>query len=165
MWKVIDRIYGGNIGCDGQPSVFDAVTRVFEMEGLLVEWKNALPSNLELRQSKDLKTGEDADPTDRFRTILTLRYQNLRILIHRIILVKFLDLAGTAVTDNQQLILLQQMGSNSVHICVQASTEIISIVNIIAKSTGVQRTFLGAWWFSLYYSMYFLIQIMLRFGF
>ncbi|TVY92748.1 hypothetical protein LAWI1_G002078 [Lachnellula willkommii] len=56
----------GNIGCEGQPSVFDAVTRLFEMEGLLIECKNALPSTLELRQSKDLKIGENADPMDRF---------------------------------------------------------------------------------------------------
>jgi len=153
MWKVTDSLYGGNIGCEEQPNVFDTVARLFQMEHQLVEWKSKLPPQMELVQSEGiLSANDDVSPSERYRIILTLRYHNLRILIHRLILVKFLDLSGKATADDQQLILLQQIGSNSVKICVQSATEIISIVNIVVHSTGARRTLLGAWWFSLYYT-------------
>lgn len=37
-------------------------------------------------------------------------------------------------------------------ICVQSSIEIISLINTIVTSTGLCRTWLGAWWFTLYYT-------------
>ncbi len=123
------------------------------MEQQLVDWKRLLPPNMDLIRSQDLSSeGEEPAESERFRIILTLRYHNLRILIHRLIVVKFLDMSGKNTTDDQQLALLQQIGSNSVQICVQSATEIISIVNLVVHAAGVRRTLLGAWWFSLYYS-------------
>jgi hypothetical protein len=37
-------------------------------------------------------------------------------------------------------------------ICVQSSIEIISLISTIVASTGLRRTWLGAWWFTLYYT-------------
>jgi hypothetical protein len=48
--------------------------------------------------------------------------------------------------------LFQQIGFNSVQICMHAASEIINIVNQVVHSTGIQRKFLGACWFTLYYS-------------
>ncbi len=153
MWNVIDLSYGGNIGCDKPTSIFDTVARHFQMEQQLVEWERTLPLNLALRRSQDIPWEEDdGHLLERFRVILTLRYHNSRILLHRPILVKFLDISGKPDSGGQELILLQQIGSNSVQSCVQSSMEIISIVNSIVHSTGKRRGNLGAWWFSLYYS-------------
>lgn len=159
MWNVINLCYGGNIGCDRQMSVFDTVSRLFQMEQLLIEWKRQLPSSLTLRQSIDfLAVSSPHDPIisslERFPVILTLRYHNLRVLLHRPVMVKFLDITGTTGVglDTQELSLLQQIGSNSIQICVQSSMEIIGLVSTLVASTGLRRTWLGAWWFSFYYT-------------
>lgn len=159
MWNVINLCYGGNIGCDRQVSIFDTVSRLFQMEQQLVEWKRQIPSSLTLRQSIDfLAVSSPNDPTisslERFPDILTLRYYNLRVLLHRPVLEKFLDIMGTTGVglDTQELSLLQQIGSNSIQICVQSSMEIIGLVSTLVTSTGLRRTWLGAWWFSLYYT-------------
>jgi len=65
--------------------------------------------------------------------------------------VMFLDVCGKTNRDEQELSLLQQIGFNSVQICMHSSLEIISIVNTIVHATGSRREWLGAWWFSLYY--------------
>jgi hypothetical protein len=154
MWNVIDMLYSGNIGCDNPASFFDIVTRLFQMEHQLMGWERALPENMGLRNSGDFPfEGDDAD-LERYRVIITLRYHNLRILIHRLVVVRFLDIRGKVDPADQELALLQQIGSNSVQICMRSSLEIISIVHSIVHSTGMRRGLLGAWWFSLYYSMY-----------
>jgi hypothetical protein len=124
------------------------------MENLLAQWVRTLPANMGLRNSREIPLeGHDAEILEQYKIILTLRYHNLRILVHRLVLVRFLDICGKVDRDEQDLTLLQQIGSNSIQICVQSSMEIISIVNTIVHSTGIRRGFLGAWWFSLYYSM------------
>ncbi len=159
MWNVINLSYGSNIGCDGGINVFETVSRLFQMEQLLVDWKRRLPSSLTIRHSSDVLTvSSPLDPVqsslERFPIILTLRYHNLRVLLHRPVLVKFLDITGRSALglDTQELNLLQQIGSNSVQICVQSSMEIIGIVSTIVASNGIRRTWLGAWWFTLYYT-------------
>ncbi|RFU33837.1 hypothetical protein B7463_g2510, partial [Scytalidium lignicola] len=160
MWKVIHTLYGANIGSEGQLTVIDNISRILSMEQLLVDWERQLPPTLALRQAIDIQPfPEITDPlsklSERLRIILTLRHHNLRVLLHRPILVNFLDLTGDdamEAEDTQNVTLLQQIGSNSVQICVQSSIEIISIIHTIVSSTGERRTWLGAWWFCLYYT-------------
>ena len=156
MWKVIHLLYGGNLGSDDQTDVFDNITNLFSLEKQLTEWKGSLPPSLTVRESWELsKHREENLPVwERSRVVLTLRYHNVRILVHRPILVRFLDLAGTENQDEQYVALLQQVGFNSVQTCVQAASEIVGLVNLVVHSTGVQRKFLGAWWFTIYYSTY-----------
>lgn len=152
LWDVIDSLYGGNIGCD-KPINLDTISRIFQIEHQLVGWERTLPIDLKLIQSGDIPLDEGGSrSSERFRVILSLRYHNLRILLHRPILVKFLDASGKPDSDHQELALLQQVGSNSIQICVKSCIEIISIVHIIVHSTGERRCSLGAWWFSLYYT-------------
>lgn len=152
--NVIDLLYGSNIHCETSDSVFDVVARLFKMEHELAQWVGTLPASMSLRNSKEIPSdGHDADVLEQYRIIITLRYHNLRILIHRLVVGRFLDICGKVDRDEQELALLQQIGSNSVQICFKSSLEIISIVNTIVHSTGMRRGFLGAWWFSLYYSM------------
>jgi hypothetical protein len=152
MWLVIDKLYGGNIGCAKPGSLFDVVTQLFQIEHKLMEWDYDLPLHMKQLTVKDIPPeGEKIDLLDRFRVILTLRYHNLRVLLHRPVLVKFLDMTDNPESDTQEVILLKQIGSNSIQICIQSSTEIISIVHSVVCSTGIRRGFLGAWWFSLYY--------------
>ena len=94
----------------------------------------------------------DPSTLEKLRIILTLRHHNVRALLHRPILTMFLELAGKFEVNQQEIILLQQIGSNSVKICAESTMEIVAIVSTIVKSTGERRNWLGAWWFSLYYT-------------
>jgi hypothetical protein len=89
----------------------------------------------------------------RFRVILTLRFNNIRILAHRPILVKFLDVIGGSESDTQELSMLTQLGMDSVQTCVQSASTVLEIVGFLVNAGEMRRTLLGAWWYTLYYSM------------
>jgi hypothetical protein len=159
MWNVINQLYGGNIGCGGQTTVLDTVSQLFSIEHQLSEWERLLPPSLSLHNVDDFVhrpelTNSAPSSLDRFRVILKLRHHNLRILLHRPILVKFLDIIGKAPGDSdaREANLLQQIGSNSIQICVQSSIDIVATVREIVMGNGDHRSRLGAWWFSLYYT-------------
>ncbi|PMD33546.1 hypothetical protein L207DRAFT_557987 [Hyaloscypha variabilis F] len=105
MWNVINQLYGGNIGCGGQTTVLDTVSQLFSIEHQLSEWERLLPPSLSLCNVDDFVhrpelTESAPSSLDCFRVILKLRHHNLRILLHRPILVKFLDIIGKAPGDS-----------------------------------------------------------------
>jgi hypothetical protein len=151
MWSVITFVYGGNVGCDAPDHVWGAVSHIFKMEQQLMDWERELPPSLCLRKPQDIPV-DSSDPSEKFRIILTLRYLNLRILLHRSMLERFLDIIGLDDTNPTELALLQQIGANSVDICVRSSMDIIATVSTIVKAGACLHGILGAWWFTLYYS-------------
>lgn len=134
--------------------MIDSVTRILQLEQQLREWESDLPTGLTLRRSNDIPQEHNTDyhVLERLNVILTLRFHHLKILLHRPILVRFLDCCGEVSSAQHELALLQHIGSNSTLLCVQSAEEIISIVSTIVHSEGRRREYLGAWWFSLYYS-------------
>jgi len=159
MWNVIHLSYGDNIDCDGRTPVFDIVSQVFQTEQQLAGWRQTLPACLPLYQPTSIPcdvSGMDSvmSNINKFRIILTLRHNNIRILMHRPILVKFLETAGEPVSSSeaQDLHLLRQIGSNSIQNCVQCAVDTIAIVKILVTATDSTRSWLGAWWFTLYYT-------------
>lgn len=154
MYKVVDSLYGGNLGCESISDKSDIISSLRLTEQQLHEWQEDLPSILSLVQPDELpkEIQQQANNVLRFRIILSLRYHNLRILAHRPVLVKFLDLlSDDSFTDNE-LSVLQQDGIEIMQTCVQSAVTIVNIVSYAVHATGVQRPLLGAWWFSLYYS-------------
>ena len=101
-------------------------------------------------------SGKMPDPPQffslKFSVILTLRYLHLRILLHRPILVKFLDACGKGGIDPHEERLLQQIGSNSMRICMESAMSTIDIIHELVPSSEWPKGLLGAWWYSLYYS-------------
>lgn len=106
---------------------------------------------------------EDVDKMDkdliichRFSIVLSVRYNNLRILLHRRHLESLLKTLGTSEDDSSSADkkLLRQMSLNSVEACVESAISIISIVHCITLSSSWRRELLGAWNYSLYYSKY-----------
>ena len=159
MWNIINQLYDGNIGCGPPNTVLDIVSRLFALEQQLAVWQRQLPPSLDQSNISDLihsSGSTDTTPSaiDRFRIIIKLRHHNLRILLHRPILVKFLDMVGKSpsISEAQEASSLQQIGSNSIQTCVQSSMEIIAIVRAIVGGSNHHRSLLGAWWFSLYYT-------------
>ncbi|KAL3483108.1 fungal-specific transcription factor domain-containing protein [Aspergillus germanicus] len=156
--KAIDLLYGQNLGCDPPSSVSEIIAHVFSLEQDLFSWERALPESvrlLSLDQMHHLRntTASECDLVAlRFRIILTLRYSNFRVLLHRPVLVRFIDSCGQLQSDPQQLQLLQQLGLNSIQISMDSTMQIIDFIHDIVHHTDYQHKLLGAWWFSLYYT-------------
>jgi hypothetical protein len=156
MWNVIFHLYGGNIGYGPQSTGLDIVSQLFALEQQLSEWDRQLPESLSLCSINQHISQPDLSPSSfgRFKIILKLRFYNLRNLLHRPVLAKFLDFIGQPPdhSDAQETSMMMQFSSNSVQISVEASMNIIAIVRSIVTGHEDQRSHLGAWWFSLYYT-------------
>ena len=157
LFHVIESLYGQNIGCDKPLEVEEIIGPLFKAEHKLSDWERTLPANLKIVSSQQITTysiehslRDDDYVQLRLRTILTLRYLNLCILLHRPILTKFLDFSSNT-KDSHELRALQNVGSNSITVCIQSAIEVISLVHAAVQKTDGHRRLLGAWWFSLYY--------------
>jgi hypothetical protein len=134
MWTIVTVSYDGNVGCDVDLPVLDVVSHVFRMEQQLVDWERSLPTSLYLRKPQDIPT-DSSEPTEKFRIILTLRHHNLRILLHRPMIVRFLDIIGKSDITNPEVAVLRKIGANSIYISVQASMDIITMISTVVKRT------------------------------
>ena len=159
LWNALDLLYGQNIGCDVPLSVSETISHIFSIEQQLLSWERSLAPPLQLVSSASLHELPTEQPSLnlqycswRFRVILTLRYLNVRVLLHRPVLVKFISASRSPDRDSQDLRLLQQIGMNSMQICIESAMEIIDIVFRAVSEPGWKQSLLGAWWFSLYYS-------------
>lgn len=145
------------MGCDVSLSLGDSITRILSISQSLEAWERNLPENLSLISVKDIEKQRQPDAKEpqhslKFRVILTLRYLHLQILLHRPILVKFIDTCGESSMNSNDHRLLQQLGSNSLQVCAEAATNTIDVICSLLHSTAWHKSLLGAWWFSLYYS-------------
>ncbi|KAK7510071.1 fungal-specific transcription factor domain-containing protein [Phyllosticta citriasiana] len=163
MYTTIKTCYGGNLGCSDSPvHTLDVVTRIYGLEKQLHEWKASLPPGLSLRTSAETPSPNDAETVlNRARTILALRFLNLRILVNRPIVVDLLDAVGRPEDSTQpQHSLVRQVGTNNLATCISSAIEIIAIVSNTVRlsssnnnvSSGQHKRLLGAWWFTLYYT-------------
>ncbi|KAJ5406403.1 C6 transcription factor [Penicillium sp. CMV-2018d] len=160
LFNIVDLLYGQNLGCDPPPTVSESVGHILSAEQHLVTWEKSLPQHMKLITVKNIRdgSGKMPDPPQffslKFSVILTLRYLHLRILLHRPILVKFLDACGKGGIDPHEERLLQQIGSNSMRICMESSMSTIDIIHELVPSSEWPKSLLGAWWYSLYYTFH-----------
>jgi hypothetical protein len=161
MYNVIDTSYDQNLGFSTSETSYDIVSKVLEGDRQLEEWRHGLVPSLGLHVLQKPLTARDIDLMkvdsvifQRFNIVLSLRFHNLRILLHRKFLEKFLDMGGMAASGmaGSDVKFPQQVGVNSVHNCVESAIVIISTVHTVATTTGWHRGLLGAWNYSLYYS-------------
>lgn len=134
---------------------------ILEGQRQLDEWRLQQLPSLGLKVWDSPLSLDDVEKMDtgsiirhRFEVVLFVRYNNLRILVHRRCLESLLDpiqtQGDTLATSETRL--LQQMGLRSVISCVESAMSIISIVHSMSAGSGWRREFLGAWNYSLYYS-------------
>ncbi|CAK7228006.1 hypothetical protein SEUCBS140593_006768 [Sporothrix eucalyptigena] len=82
MGRVLSLLYGSNLGGMPNPVAVDLISAILDMEHELLDWQRSLPASICLLDHEEL-LHLDAHPDNRLRMILTLRYHNLRILVHR----------------------------------------------------------------------------------
>ncbi|GIJ92143.1 hypothetical protein Asppvi_011119 [Aspergillus pseudoviridinutans] len=158
MGNIIDQVYGQNLGCGPGLSVGETVGRVLSIENQLFSWVMALPECLRqltlqgLREEIKQSENRPRPFSLKFRVILTLRYLHVQILLHRPILVKFLDASLAPGLEPSQERILNDIGYSSMNKCVESAMGIIDIIHELVSATGWQRDLLGAWWYSLYYT-------------
>ncbi|KAF7560760.1 hypothetical protein G7046_g3380 [Stylonectria norvegica] len=168
MGHTIELLYGNNMSDENKLPNYELTIRVLKMRHSLDEWSREIPPTMRLIQEQDISNHTTKDLTlDRFHTILTLRYHNLRILIHRGVLVQLCDHMDDLGSQNYDILALMDAARSTVKICVESATDIIMLVHATVRYDGVSRGLLGAWWFTLYYAfdaalVLFTILLLLR---
>ncbi|KAL7793969.1 fungal-specific transcription factor domain-containing protein [Trichoderma afarasin] len=149
LGDVIADQYGQNLGCAPQPSISLMLESVIRLESKLLQWRRDLPLHLKARPWDDsLSESNQNIIFDRLSIILSLRYLNTRILLHRQVLARFLEQINNGDRNSEEGLFLRQFGHGSLHVCLESASEIISIVHKMGKKPSL----LGAWWFSTYYT-------------
>ena len=151
MGRVIDILYGSNLGCGTSQDVFTLASQVLQIEHQLSEAQKTFPPFLRLVEPQELDR-ETPDTILKFRVVYTLRYHNLRILTHRPLLRRYLEVLSSQDEDTKQMAPLVQMGLNSLRICMQSAGSIVELMSQLTSSNRKARGLFGAWWFSLFYS-------------
>ncbi|CAM1508662.1 Fc.00g055100.m01.CDS01 [Cosmosporella sp. VM-42] len=162
MYKIIDSCYGQNLGLDDFRTDSEIISLVFKGEEQLEEWKSQLGPlqmcvyDAPLTPLELEKMELENKITERFVNVLSVRYHNLQILLHRPILEKFLEGCGcpnfTSSKAEAKRGKVQRLGISSVETCVNSAIIVISIVHTIVISDGWRRDLLGAWNYSLFYT-------------
>ena len=159
MGRVLDSLYGSNLDCETSEDVFRISSQIFQVEHQLSEAQRGFPPTMRPVEVSDILLNEPMDESSllilKFRVVFTLRYHNIRILTHRPLLQKYLEVLSNEAQDSTRRVYvdpLRQVGVNSLRICIQSASSIIELMTHIIRSAKENRVLLGAWWFSLYYS-------------
>jgi len=160
MFNVLENCYCQNLGFEHALTTANAIPQILEGERQLEEWRFQIVPALGIRLWHEPVLADDLAHMDqesvirhRFGIVLSVRYHNLRILLYRKFLEGYLDAYGAEESASYDNKLIQQMGFTGVQNCIESARSIISIVHTITSSTGWRRGLLGAWNYSLYYSM------------
>lgn len=149
MGDSITRQYNSNLGLTSELDGVSTIQAATELRKQLRQWAATLPAEFALL---DCDAPELVQPSimNRIRTILTLRYHNLNIIIHRPLLCLTLQYLSKH-EPSVELPYTAQLAMAEAFECV-ASAE--TTINIIAAGLGTaagEETNLGVWFFTLYY--------------
>ena len=162
MHRIIDTCYGQNLGLEEHHTGPGIIASVLKVEEELDNWRARL-GELHMHVYDAPITVEDLEKKDvvnksmeRLVNVLSVRYHNLQILLHRPVLETFLEACGCSVSaessQGRARGRVHKLGIGDVETCVHSATVIISIVHTVVRSTAWRRDLLGAWNYSLFYS-------------
>lgn len=168
LYKVLDLCYGQNLGLRSSTSDSDWILHILEGQHQLSQWRTKFLPSLGLQIHQDLMTREDVTKMNprfvvfhRFNIVLSMRYHNLRILLHRPRLESSLEAFwNTGDLFDQDKKIIMQMDIASMQNCVESAVSIVSIIHSITTASPLPSSsshpshheLLGAWNYSLYYS-------------
>lgn len=160
MYHVIDTCYSQNLGLEAITDDSEILSLVMDGERQLEAQRSQIARELRLHihdapvQPEDLERVERQDVIrERFNIVISLRYHNIRILLHRPVLERILDTyAGAGSPNIYDKSILHQIGIRNIEACVDSAKVIISAVHTVVLSASWRRDLLGAWNYSLFYS-------------
>lgn len=152
-------LYGANLDCTSPVEEKEIVSRIFKLEQGLDEWHYSLPPELKLVSSAVVLSYLDPDPViHRLRIVLSLRYLNLQVFLHRPALVRYIGQRSGTDTGSCAQNSTGQLQATHIQTCLACAKEIITIVHKVVSHGIEAKKYLGAWWFSLYYGNLTLID-------
>lgn len=157
LGRTIESLYGRNCG-SRIPFNVDSIAKVYTLESGLLQWSQSLSSELSVMEVDEIPREPVSfrEPMEIFsrrqKTVITLRYLNARILVHRPILEGLLDVILSTDPDVNNLKLMRQAGANNVGLAINCAVKTIRIVHRLVSGTTQSQQQLGAWWFTLYWT-------------
>ncbi|GKZ36707.1 hypothetical protein AbraIFM66950_007882, partial [Aspergillus brasiliensis] len=152
MGKSLINQYGANLeDSDLEPDDMASLKASGELRKMLQIWAASLPSHLRLCEPESSILLHNS-PANRFRVILTLRYHNLAILIHKPLLsatIRHLFRTESAAVGSPPYLIRLAMAE--AHECIRAAQLTIEMVHSIICTDPTSKNNLGAWFFTLYY--------------
>lgn len=148
MGEIVRDLYGSNLThLAASTQLSQLLSNVFDKEHDLLRWVDALPSYNLLIATDELDSDFNSDLISLpFRVILTLRYLNVRMLLHRAVLSHLLAAVGSELKTNKQRFAFGT-ATSSIDTCLDTAMQTVSIV-----SRGRHRQdVLPIWWYSIYF--------------
>ena len=132
------------------------MTAIIEFEQELSEWQGSLPVQLRPCDADELLQLTDTEAQDttieRFRVVLTLRYLNAQLLLHRPTFIRSLSaLNRQSKVPHRSSGSVNSMQANFDKTFVQVAQNMLDIIHVVMMRQDHGRHLIGAWWFTLYY--------------
>lgn len=153
MSDILTELYDNNISSAKGMRLYETLQQNFGLTWRLSEWLRAVP--LDLRPGNVFEKQHKRQPpilTRRLRTNLSLCYFGTCLLVHRPVLLKFLDFQRDSLDAEQDLALLRGAGSLSLRQGVEICGECILVAKNIVSEINNGTNLLGAWWYTTFYS-------------
>lgn len=165
MSKSLVKQYSANVAHkDNDPDDLVALQASVEFGKTLRLWVAGLPSYLGLCDQQSEILAENTQ-INRLRVILTLRYHNLSILVHRPLLsatIGHIFQSNKDRVDNPSYFV--QLAMVEAHECVRSAESTIEIAHTILIRDSSSQNNLGVWYYTLYYGrLWLLASCMARF--
>ena len=153
--------YGGNIdNAEPDPDDMAPLQASGQFRKQLRSWSATLPPDLRLCETKSKMLLENSQ-LNRLRVILTLRYHNINILIHRPLLCNTIrHLFGVDQMSVGNPSYLIQLAMGEAHECVRSAQSTIELVHTILTADRSGNNNLGVGYYTLYYGQLYFICVM-----
>ncbi|KAF7617591.1 hypothetical protein AFLA_006507 [Aspergillus flavus NRRL3357] len=102
----------------------------------------------------DTGTSLNITPPRKFSVMISLRYYNIRTLLHRPTLASMVETCRHT-TDDQGSQTLPLVGLHSLEICTESAIATIDIIYELVHASDWRANLLETWWFSLHYGIVF----------
>ena len=153
---VIEKVYRNNYRnstcLDHRSSSSNLFQQIISIEPQLAKWKAELPPHLAIKTKEDiLQDLQDSSIYSALSTVMTLRYISTRTLLHRPMIICFLDYDAQKAGSGEEWSFLKDFGRASLEVGVRFAVEMIEIIYTASEGHHIMLT---TWWFSLYYGQH-----------
>ncbi|EXJ54849.1 uncharacterized protein A1O5_12915 [Cladophialophora psammophila CBS 110553] len=153
---ILQTVYQNNIQTKEILPSSKVFQNIMAIEPQLTAWKAELPSHIRL-QTRDTMIEatnpavSDAPIDITMSLVLTLRFLHTRMLLHRRMLVCFLQNGRSTADTDGEWNFLMNFGKASVEMCLSAALDILDILKSNSPSP-TKSPVLTTWWFQIYYA-------------